>query len=73
MGFYYQTAISSRRAASPRRRGTSGRCSPTRSGRPGKQNYLEVFPVADASPFAAYAQQAARAGSRSTVTSGSWT
>ncbi len=24
----------------------------------GKQNYLEVFPVADASPFAAYAQQA---------------
>jgi multiple sugar transport system substrate-binding protein len=58
MGFYYQTAILERAGGEPPTTWDEWRDLADKVRSTGKQNYLEVFPVADASPFAAYAQQA---------------
>ncbi|MBT1665538.1 extracellular solute-binding protein [Curtobacterium flaccumfaciens] len=58
MGFYYQTAILEQAGGEPPTTWDEWRDLADKVRSTGKQNYLEVFPVADASPFAAYAQQA---------------
>ncbi|MBM7803802.1 multiple sugar transport system substrate-binding protein [Curtobacterium luteum] len=58
MGFYYQTAILEQAGSEPPTTWDEWKVLAEKVRKTGKQNYLEVFPVADASPFAAYAQQA---------------
>lgn len=58
MGFYYQTALLEQAGGEPPTTWDEWRDLADKVRSTGKQNYLEVFPVADASPFAAYAQQA---------------
>ncbi|MCJ1714064.1 sugar ABC transporter substrate-binding protein [Curtobacterium sp. VKM Ac-2922] len=58
MGFYYQTAILEAAGGEPPSTWDEWKVLADKVRKTGKQNYLEVFPVADASPFAAYAQQA---------------
>jgi multiple sugar transport system substrate-binding protein len=58
MGFYYQTALLERAGGEPPATWDEWKVLADKVRGTGKQNYLEVFPVADASPFAAYAQQA---------------
>ena len=58
MGFYYQTAILEQAGGEPPTTWDEWSDLADKVRSTGKQNYLEVFPVADASPFAAYAQQA---------------
>ncbi|SDQ26130.1 multiple sugar transport system substrate-binding protein [Curtobacterium sp. UNCCL20] len=58
MGFYYQTALLEQAGGEPPKTWDEWRDLAEKVRKTGPQNYLEVFPVADASPFAAYAQQA---------------
>ncbi|MDN3477825.1 extracellular solute-binding protein [Curtobacterium sp. APC 4022] len=58
MGFYYQTAILERAGGEPPTTWDEWKVLADKVRKTGKRNFLEVFPVADASPFAAYAQQA---------------
>ena len=58
MGFYYQTAILEQAGGEPPTTWDEWRDLADKVRGTGNGNYLEVFPVADASPFAAYAQQA---------------
>lgn len=58
MGFYYQTAILEQAGGEPPTTWDAWRDLADKVRGTGNGNYLEVFPVADASPFAAYAQQA---------------
>lgn len=58
MGFYYQTALLEQAGGEPPKTWDEWRDLADKIRKTGPQNYLEVFPVADASPFAAYAQQA---------------
>lgn len=58
MGFYYQTALLEQAGGGPPATWDEWRELADKVRKTGPQNYLEVFPVADASPFAAYAQQA---------------
>jgi multiple sugar transport system substrate-binding protein len=58
MGFYYQTALLEQAGGEPPTTWDEWRGLAEKVRATGPQNYLEVFPVADASPFAAYAQQA---------------
>jgi multiple sugar transport system substrate-binding protein len=58
MGFYYQTAILEQAGGEPPKTWDEWRDLAEKVRSTGAQNYLEVFPVSDASPFAAYAQQA---------------
>ncbi len=58
MGFYYQTAILEQAGGQPPTTWDEWRDLADKVRGTGNGNYLEVFPVADASPFAAYAQQA---------------
>jgi multiple sugar transport system substrate-binding protein len=58
MGFYYQTALLEQAGGEPPTTWDEWRDLAEKVRKTGAQNYLEVFPVSDASPFAAYAQQA---------------
>lgn len=58
MGFYYQTALLEKAGGEPPKTWDDWRILAEKVRKTGKQNYLEVFPVSDASVFAAYSQQA---------------
>ena len=58
MGFYYQTAILEQAGGEPPKTWDEWRGLAEKVRSTGRQNYLEVFPVSDASPFTAYASQA---------------
>ncbi|MFJ3384463.1 MULTISPECIES: ABC transporter substrate-binding protein [unclassified Curtobacterium] len=58
MGFYYQTELLEKAGGEPPKTWDEWKELAEKVRKTGSQNYLEVFPVADASPFAAYAQQA---------------
>ncbi|OIH95817.1 MULTISPECIES: ABC transporter substrate-binding protein [unclassified Curtobacterium] len=58
MGFYYQTALLEQAGGEPPATWDAWRDLADKVRSTGRRNYLEVFPVADASPFAAYVQQA---------------
>jgi multiple sugar transport system substrate-binding protein len=57
MGFYYQTELLEKAGGQPPKTWDEWRDLADKVRKTGKQNYLEVFPVSDASVFAAYAQQ----------------
>ncbi|QWS32825.1 extracellular solute-binding protein [Curtobacterium aetherium] len=58
MAFYHQPAVLDAAGGEPPTTWDEWRTLSEKVRSTGKRNYLEVFPVADASPFTAYAQQA---------------